>query len=181
MTESSWTLGPDNGELHILTGVEGRAAKMGHRLTLAMQSWQADMQFTGDTATKAELTVDVNSLEVLRGEGGVKALSEPEKGVCKSNAFKSMDVKKYPQIRFVSDDIVKTAGGYRMTGTLEIHGTSRPQVVDLAVDDTGAAWTLSARAAVKQTDYGVKPFSLFMGTLKVADEVTIDFHATQPK
>jgi len=181
MSESSWTLRPDSGELHILTGVEGRAAKMGHRLTLAMQSWQAVMQFNGEKATKAELTVDVDSLQVLGGEGGVKALSKPEKGVCKSNAFKSMDVKKYPQIRFVSDDIATTAGGYRMTGALEIHGISRPQVVDLTVEDGGSAWTLSARAAVQQTDYGVKPFSLFMGTLKVADEVTIDFHATQPK
>lgn len=181
MTESSWSLGPDSGELHILTGVEGRAAKMGHRLTLAMRSWQAVMQFSGDNAVKAELTVDVDSLEVLSGEGGVKSLSEPEKGVCRSNAFKSLDVKKYPQIAFVADDVAKTPDGYRMTGTLDIHGTSRPQVVDLKAEDTGDAWALSARATVRQTDFGVKPFSLFMGTLKVADEVTIDFHATQPK
>lgn len=181
MTESSWNLRPDSGELHILTGVEGPAAKMGHRLTLVMQSWQALMQFNDKKATTAKLIVDVESLHVLGGEGGLTPLSEPEKGVCRSNAFKSMDVKKYPQIRFVSDDIAKTTGGYRMTGTLEIHGTSRPQVVDLTVDDTGSAWALSARVTVTQTDYGVKPFSLFMGTLKVADDVTIDFHATQPK
>ena len=32
-----------------------------------------------------------------------------------------------------------------------------------------------------QSDFGVKPYSLFMGSLKVADEVTIDFSATHPK
>ena len=53
----------------------------------------------------------------------------------RSNALKSLDVKKYPQIRFSADDIAKTDTGYRMTGTVEIHGTSRPQVVDLDVDE----------------------------------------------
>lgn len=186
MTEVSanvnkWSLDPGNGELHILTGVEGRAAKMGHRLTIAMQSWNADMRFTDGAPTAAELTVQVNSLDVLGGQGGVTPLGAPEKAVCKSNAFKAMDVKKFPQIRFVADDIAKTGTGYRMTGTLEIHGTSRPQVVDLAVEDAGDAWALSSQVRVRQTDFGVKPFSLFMGTLKVADEVTIDFHAQQPK
>lgn len=186
MTQTStnskkWSLDPGNGELHILTGVEGRAAKMGHRLTIAMQSWTAGMRFTDGAPTDAELTVEVDSLDVLGGQGGVTPLGAPEKAICKTNAFKSLDVKKYPQIRFVSDDIAKTATGYRMTGALEIHGTSRPQVVDLTVEDGGDSWALSSQTRVRQTDFGVKPFSLFMGSLKVADEVTIDFRATQPK
>lgn len=64
---------------------------------------------------------------------------------------------------------------------MEIHGTSRPQAVDVKVADEGDALALSARVSVTQSDFGVKPYSLMMGTLKVADEVTIDFAARHAK
>lgn len=173
-----WSLDADDGELLILTGVTGRAAKMGHRLTMAMQSWQASVQWNDGVPTHAELTVDVDSLHVVKGEGGLTPLGGPEKGVARSNALKSLDAKKFPQIRYTADDIVKTATGYRMNGTVQIHGTTRPQVVEVAVDDNGETRVLSAQVKITQTDFGVKLISLFMGSMKVADEVTIDFHAT---
>ena len=169
------------GGLDAVTGVAGRAAKMGHRLTIGMQSWQATVHWAGADPTGVELTVDVGSLEVLGGEGGLTPLAGPEKGVARSNALKSLDAKKFPQIRFTSQDVAKTADGYRLTGTVEIHGTSRPQAVDVKVADEGDALALSARVSVTQSDFGVKPYSLMMGTLKVADEVTIDFAAKHAK
>ena len=92
-----------------------------------------------------------------------------------------MDAKKYPQIRYVADDIATTTGGYRLDGTVEIHGTTSPQVVDVKVEDRGDAWALSATVGITQSDFGVKPYSLFMGSLKVADEVTVAFAARYPK
>jgi polyisoprenoid-binding protein YceI len=154
---------------------------MGHRLTMAMQSWVASVDWSGDTPAHAELTVDADSLEVLSGEGGVTPLGGTEKGVARSNALKSLDAKKFPQIRFAADDITRIADGYRMAGTVEIHGTSRPQTVDLKVEDTGKALALSTQVRLLQTDFGVKLISLFMGAMKVSDEVVIDFRATHPK
>lgn len=181
MTESSWTLTAADGELQVLTGVGGPAAKMGHRLTIAMASWQAGVTWRGTKPVAADLVVDVDSLQVLKGEGGVTPLSGPEKVVVRSNALKSLDVKKYPQIRFSAEDIAKTGTGYRLTGTVEIHGTSRPQVVELDVDDDGGTWVMSAQLPVVQTEFGVKPYSLLMGTMKINDEVTIKFTARHAK
>lgn len=181
MIVASWTLDPADGELLLRTGVSGRAAKMGHRLTMAMQSWRATVDWSGGAPTHAELTVDTDSLEVLSGEGGVTPLGGTEKGVARANALKSLDARKFPHIRFVADEIAKTVDGYRMTGTVDVHGTTRPQVVDLKVDDTGDAVVLSTQVRLLQTDFGVKLISLFMGAMKVSDEVTIDFRATHPK
>ena len=181
MTKSDWSIDPAAGELRIRTGVAGRAAKMGHRLTIAMQSWDATVRWAGDKPKSAELTVEVDSLAVISGEGGIKPLAGPEKGVARSNALKSLDAKTFPQIRFVADGIAKTEDGYRLTGTTEIHGTARPQVVDLTVEDRGDTWVLSTQVSITQSDFGVKPYSLFMGSLRVADEVTVEFTATHPK
>jgi polyisoprenoid-binding protein YceI len=178
---SSWTLDQANGELLLRTGVTGRAAKMGHRLTMAMQSWHASVEWSGATPVHAELSVDVDSLEVLSGEGGVTPLGSTEKGVARSNALKSLDAKKFRYVRFAAGDIAKTAEGYRMTGTVEIHGTPRPQVVDLKVRDAGEELMLSTQVRLRQSDFGVKLISLLMGAMKVSDEVVVDFHATHPK
>ncbi len=180
-TMKSWSLGAESGQLRIRTGVAGRAAKMGHRLTIGMRSWQATVQWSGKTPTKAELSVPVDSLDVLGGEGGVTPLGSPEKLVARANALKSLDAKKFPQIRFEATEIEKTGDGYRLHGTVEIHGTARPQIVDLVVRDDGDSWALATEVHLTQSDFGVKPYSLFMGSLKVADEVTIDFAANYPK
>ena len=66
-------------------------------------------------------------------------------------------------------------------GSVEIHGTSQPQTVDLTVVDRGQAWGLSTRIPLTQSAFGIMPFSLMMGTLRVADEVTLEFSATHPK
>ena len=181
VAESSWSLDNSTGELLIRTGVAGPAARMGHRLTIIMGSWRGTVLWRSGKPLSVDLTVVVDSLQVIKGEGGVTPLSGPEKSVVRFNALKSLDAEKYPHIRFATEDIVKKVAGYRLTGTVEIHGKSRSQVIDLAVDDTGDAWTMSAQTGITQSDFDVKPYSLLMGSLKVADEVTIEFTGNHPK
>lgn len=40
---------------------------------------------------------------------------------------------------------------------------------------------MSAKTGITQSDFGVKPYSLLMGSLKIADEVTIEFTGNHPK
>jgi polyisoprenoid-binding protein YceI len=177
----SWSLDAADGELLIRTDVAGRAARMGHRLTIAMTRWRGSVVWAGAEPVRAELVVEVDSFEVLRGEGGVKGLSGPEKALVKSNALKSLDAGHYPEIRFAADTIDKTDRGYRLTGKLEIRGKSRTHVIDLRTEDLGDAWRVSAESGVRQTDYGVKPYSLLMGSVRVADEVSLAFTAVHAK
>ncbi len=154
---------------------------MGHRLTIAMRRWRASVGWAGAAPVSAELVVEVDSFEVLRGEGGVKGLSGPEKALVKSNALKSLDAGHYPEIRFAADAIDKTDSGYRLTGKLQIRGKSRTHVIDLRTEDLGEVWRMSAESVVRQTDYGVKPYSLLMGSVRVADEVSLAFTAVHAK
>ncbi|WP_407687140.1 YceI family protein [Mycobacterium sp. HUMS_1102779] len=180
MTDT-WTLDASGGELLIRTGVTGRAARMGHRLTIAMTRWHATVSWAGTEPAGLELVVETDSLEVLRGEGGVKGLSAPEKALARSNALKSLDAGRFPDIRFVADTINETEGGYRIRGQLHIRGKSREHTVDLQTEDLGDTWRMSAETAVRQSDYGVKPYSLLMGSVQVADEVRLSFTAVHDK
>jgi polyisoprenoid-binding protein YceI len=182
-----WVLDGSDGELLIRTGVAGRAARMGHRLTIAMTRWQATVSWSGGEPSEpvaAELVVEASSFEVLHGEGGVKGLSVPEKALVRSNALKSLNANRFPDIRFTADcggTIAKTRDGYRLTGTLSIRGKSREHVIDLHTEDLGDCWRMSAQSKVRQSDYGVKPYSLLMGSVQVADDVTVTFTADHVK
>ncbi|OBK15531.1 YceI family protein [Mycobacterium asiaticum] len=176
-----WNLNADDGELILRTGVAGRAARMGHRLTLTMSRWQASVNWSDGQPEWAELTVAVDSLEVLRGEGGVKGLSGPEQALVRSNALKSLSAKRFPEVRFTADVIEKTVDGYRLDGTLNVRGKTRAHAVDLRLDDCGDHWALAAESVVRQTDFGVKPYSMLVGALRVADDVTVVFSARRSK
>jgi polyisoprenoid-binding protein YceI len=118
---------------------------------------------------------------VLRGEGGVKGLSGPEKAVVRSNALKSLNASRFPEIRFTAAAIDKADGGYRLSGTLQIRGKSREHVTNLRTEDLGNSWRISAESTVRQRDYGIKPFSLLMGSMQVVDEVAVSFTAVHRK
>ena len=176
-----WTLTASDGELSIRTGVAGRAARMGHRLTIAVTRWQATVQWSGADPVAVEFTVDTDSLEVLRGEGGVKGLSGPEKAVVRSNALKSLQANRFPEIVFAADVIDKTDDGYRLTGRLRVRDKAQEHVIDLRTEDLGDSWRLSAESQVRQSDYGIKPYSLLMGSVQVVDDVTLSFTAVHAK
>ena len=181
MTTTEWTLDASDGELLVKTDVAGRAARMGHRLTIALTTWEATVTWTADEPAGVVLTADVDSLQVLRGEGGATPLLGPEKKVARSNALGVLQPDRFPQIRFHSDAISKTADGYRITGSLEIHGTDRECVVDLRVDDRGDTWQMASETEVRHSDFGMKPYSMFLGSMKVADAVTVLFTAEHAK
>jgi polyisoprenoid-binding protein YceI len=178
---AEWSLDGSDGDLLIRTGVAGPAAAMGHRLTLAMRRWRATVRWDGDEPVSAELIVEVGSLEVVRGEGGVTPLSGPEKMLVRSNASRSLNAKRYPRITFETNAIDKTDEGYRLTGTLTIQAVSREQVVDVRTDDRATNWWLSSETAVRQSDFGIKPYSQLLGALKVADDVVLSFTAKRAK
>lgn len=176
-----WDLDASDGELLLRTGVRGRAARMGHRLTIAMTRWHATVSWAGGEPVAVQLSVETDSFEVLRGEGGVKGLSGPEKALVRSNALKSLDAGRFPEIRFAAEALDKTGDGYRLIGELHIKGKSREHVIDLRTEDLGDSWRMTAESRVRQTDYGVKPYSLLMGSVQVAEEVTVSFAAVHPK
>lgn len=170
-----------DGELLIRTGVAGRAAQLGHRLTIAMRRWRATVQWAGDQPVSAELTVDVDSLDVVRGDGGLTPLSSPEKILVRGNALRSLNARRFPRISFAATTIELTDDGYRLTGTLTIHGEARPQIVDLRTEDLGDSWRLRSETTIRQSAFGIKPYSQLLGSLKVADDVTVAFTAQHAK
>lgn len=136
MTAAKRTLDASSGELLLHTGVTGSAARMGHRLTIAMRSWLATLDVDGDEPVAVEVTVDLDSLDVLAGEGGMTPLSGAEKTLVRNNALKSLQAKRFPQAIFRSSSIERGEDSWRLAGTLDLTGQSREQTVVVHVVGT---------------------------------------------
>jgi len=164
-------LGPDKATLSVRTGRTGAAAKAGHDLVMHVTSWQATLEAGDDPDTASiELTADATSLRVHKGTGGMQALGDKDK----SGIHQTIDdeVLKRQDIRFRSTGARSEAGGsrIRMEGDLTLLGRTQPITFDLAIGEDD---TVSATAVVKQTSWGMKPYSALFGALKVADEVEV--------
>jgi polyisoprenoid-binding protein YceI len=83
-----------------------------------------------------------------------------------------LDSATYPDIVFTSTAI-ESAGPNRwtVTGRLSIHGVTRPTTFSVAQQDGRYRGT----AALKQRDFGIEPISIFGGTVKVKDELKVEF------
>jgi polyisoprenoid-binding protein YceI len=175
------TLGPEHGTLSLHTGVEGRAAKMGHNLTIALTEWSAEATFEGEAPTGVQLRAPLASMQVVRGEGGIKPVSDKDKQTIRENALSTLKAAQHPDVSFASTSVRVTAGGFALDGELAIAGATRPVTVEVAVADNGEKWTVTGEATVVQSEHGVKPYSGMMGGLKVRDRVDVRVEASVPK
>jgi polyisoprenoid-binding protein YceI len=161
----TYKLGPDNASLHVETGRSGAAAKAGHDLIIDVTSWEATLE-VGD-ASSLELSADPSSLHVREGKGGMQALGDDDKADIRKTIDK--DVLKKKDIKFTSSSVESAGDGLKVSGDLEMGGKSQQVSFDLSESDG----TLTGSAAVKQSDWGIKPYSALFGALKVNDEVKV--------
>ncbi len=170
MTDSV-TTGPGDGELLLLTSVEGKAARLGHALTLRVEDWSCTTTFDGQTPTAVTLTAQLPSLSVVKGTGGVKPLSDKDKRTILTSAGKTLGAEKNPTLTFTSTSIDGTSAVH---GTVDLHGTTRP--VDVTVTVEGDQ--VQATTTIRQTDFGITPYSQMLGALQVGDDVEVRLAVT---
>jgi hypothetical protein len=165
----SYRFGPDGDRLTVRTARTGAVAKAGHDLLLEVTAWDATLT-VGDETT-VELNADATSLVVREGTGGMQALDDGDR----ANIEQTIDdeVLMREPIAFRSTRVTDLADGLSVEGELTIRG----RTASVAFDVTVADGHLHAVAPVKQTDFGMKPYSALFGALKVADEVKVAIDA----
>ena len=172
----TYTLGPDIATLTVKTGKTGAASKAGHNLVIEVTAWSATLTVGAEPAdTAIELTADSRSLRVVDGSGGMTALGDDDKASIKQSI--DDEVLEGMPIAFRSTAVSagEAAGRLHVEGDLELHGRHHPIAFELTLGDDG---TVAGSATVKQSDWGMKPYSTLFGTLKVVDEVEVLVSAT---
>jgi hypothetical protein len=178
-------LGPGTGRVLVKTGRVGLAAMAGHDLTLEITAWSARVTVPDDGGDLSAATVtaelDLGSLAVREGSGGAKPLVERDRADIARNASKILGSgarASYASSRVIPSSrgaTIDSVQGATIDGTLTLHGTSRPVQLRVAVQAPGR---YRVTATVRQSDFGITPYSGFFGALKLRDEVTVELEVS---
>lgn len=152
----------------------GLMARLGHDHVVASHTLsgyaapgmgRADVSFRAD-----QLTVDEPQL--LR-DAGIATSPSPEavEGTRKNMLGPVLDAGRYPVVTLHAE--LPADGRLRVAVTL--HGTTRRLELPAAVQVDAAQVTASGAARLKQTDFGITPFSVGAGLLSVQDELEVRF------
>jgi len=177
----SHTIGPENGQLTVSTYVGGMGAKMGHDLVLEAKRWSGTVNLDADNpaASSVQVTVDASSLEVAKASGGLKPLTDKDKGDIAQNQEKTLQTGKHPEITFQSTAVTGAPPNLSLQGNLTIAGSTKPVSLAVAVTDGAGGTTVTGTTKLQHSNFGVKPYSK-MGALKVKDEVDLQIVLTLP-
>ena len=177
--QGTFMLGPDDGTLQVKTYREGMASKAGHDLVLDVTRWQATLALTSDGAQSTlEVSADPSSLEVREGVGGVKPLTDKDRGEIAKNIDEKV-LGRQP-ISFRSRTVELSDDGSRLSieGELTMAGEASSVSGQLTVEPDGR---VTGTIPLTQSEWGIKPYRGLMGALKVRDSLEIAFEGRLPQ
>lgn len=120
-------------------------------------------------AARVELRVEAGQLKVLDPGRPEQERAEVQETML---GPKVLDSDRFPEIRFRSTAVKRNgADDWQVSGELTLHGQTRPLMV--AVTHQGGHYR--GTTALKQTDFGITPVRVGGGTVKVKDEVRVEF------
>ena len=169
----TYTLTPES-RFEVKTEKAGVLGGFAHSHVIRARTFVGVMTYDAQNPgnSKFEITVAAEGLEVLT------AAKESDKSKIRQTMFtKVLKVKQFPDIAFVSRNVTGTENGVRIEGDLTLLDQTRPVSVDVILKEQGDKLSAQGTFSILQSDFGIKPYSAALGSIKVANKVTFDFEA----
>jgi polyisoprenoid-binding protein YceI len=163
----------------IHVGKTGMFAAFGHLHDVRATPSDASLRFDPQAMTEASLTISFATAGLVvipdqEPKGDAPKVQEVMLGpTC-------LDANKYKSITFRSSKIVakprgESAWNVTLSGELDLHGVKKAITFPLDLTLQGNKLTAKGGLRIKQTDFGITPVSAGGGTVKVADELDLQF------
>jgi polyisoprenoid-binding protein YceI len=122
-----------------------------------------------ESAQRVEIVIDSRKLEVLDPNLSVEKRRQVQE---RMHGPEVLDSDQFREIRFEASSVRReTPDHLLVAGTLSLHGQKRP----ISVRVVRINGHYRGDASFKQRDFGITPVSIAGGTVKVKDELKIDF------
>jgi polyisoprenoid-binding protein YceI len=168
-----YQLGPDNGRIVIRTFRDGLAAQAGHDLIIDVTRWSGEIAVNdGTTLASVQARIDMTSWVVREGTGGLKPLTDADRRDITATTRRLLSVDRHREAEFVATRFHQTGDeGGSMDGTLTLRGMARPLQLRFRQISPGR---YRGTGTVVQSAYGIKPYTAFLGALRVRDAVDVE-------
>lgn len=169
-----YTVDPDASLLAVTVRRAGLMARLGHDHVVACHTLtghvapgmgRADISFRADR-------MSVDEPQLLR-DAGIATQPSPQavEGTRKNMLGPVLEAQRYPVVLLHAE---LPAGG-RLLVSITLHGVTRRLELPAAVQVDAAQVSASGTAQLKQSDFGITPFSIGGGLLSVDDELVVRY------
>ncbi|MBX3280496.1 MAG: YceI family protein [Acidobacteria bacterium] len=160
---------------------DGLLARIRPTNTIAVKSFSGAviMPLEDESRGSAQLLIEAKSFECID-----KDMGEVERRELHSVLHaKILESEKHPQIVFRSAailDLKRDADTRTFTlhGDLTLHGVTKRVSVPVKLTREGNLLRATGEGVVKQSDFGIAPYSAAFGLIKIRDEVKVTFNVT---
>lgn len=156
-------------ECRVFTFKEGLLSAVAHDLELEVRSFEVEVDERGIRARFDPSSIQVVDA-VVDGRRSPGTLSDKDKAKIHSNIVSDvLSVKRHPDVRFESTEVTEKDSGWTVRGRLELAGRTKELVIDARREGDHAV----AEVVLHQPDFGIKPFTAMLGTLKIKPDVRV--------
>ncbi|MDE2368266.1 MAG: YceI family protein [Burkholderiales bacterium] len=179
-------LSPAESSLRILVFRAGRAARLGHNHVLTAPRFTGYFHLPDDGPARAtfdlefrldELQIDDPAQRAALGSAWASVISQPMIDGTRDHMLSAsnMDAQHYPYVRVHALEISGEAPHFAARVAFEMHGQVREFWLPLKVSGLPERVEVEGSVVLRQTDFGVRPYSVGAGLLAVKDEVIVEF------
>jgi polyisoprenoid-binding protein YceI len=176
----TYTLVPSESSFWVSVGKAGLFSALAHDHEIGVKrfSGRVVVPEAGASGGSLEMEVDATSLEVLDKNPS----EEDKKKIFNSMHNEVLESAKHPKIAFKSvsvNDVKQTGDGaysFVVNGDLTLRGVTKRIAVPVAATITPQQLRATGKYTLKQSDYGIKPYSAAGGAVKVKDEIVVNFN-----
>lgn len=180
-----WAIDASTGYFRVILLKEGLLSGLGHDHVIDARDVRGEIAIA-DSSSSVHLEINAAGLEVdldasRADEGLRKTVGESDRANirAKMRGPKGLDVRRFPFIRFDSSSIERVEsleGIWQVEGTFSLHGSTGTLEFPVALTERPGGYWVSGYVRIRPSDYGVKPFSVAGGLIKVQDEAMVKFN-----
>ncbi|MDY0748206.1 YceI family protein [Paucibacter sp. R3-3] len=179
-----YRIDPDAGSARILVFRGGTAARLGHNHVLAVASMSGYVQVPQGRAEEGRfalsfrldgLRIDPAALRQSLGANWASEVSAEAADGTRTNMLRSLEAEKFPEVRIRSLRLAGAAPKLAAQVEVDLHGQRRAIWLPLDVEVSEAQVKATGSLVIRQSEFGIQPFTVLGGLLSVQDELVVEF------
>jgi polyisoprenoid-binding protein YceI len=180
-----YTIDPASSQVHVLVYRGGPMARLGHNHVMSARALTGRIWLHRDLTRSgfelsfpvAQLAVDDREARLAAGPEFPPDIPDKDKEGTRVNMLRTdvLDAATYPEVKLRSVEISGELPNIQVTAAITLKQVIREVVVPVQVATSERAMRAQGELTLKQTDFGIKPFSVAMGAVQVQDELRIRF------
>lgn len=180
-------LNPKTSNIRMYAFRAGRAARFGHNHVLSAPEFDGFIYLAsdGNAASRFDLALRLDQLvfdlpehRAELGQAFASTISPQDTASTRNNMLgdNNFQAARFPVLRIQSQQIVGEAPKFAVKVAVALHGQTREMWTPLTVTGLPERLAVQGALVLRQSDFGIKPFSVFGGMLAVHDEVVVEFN-----